>query len=165
MMGYIANLLNDVLRDDLLPPAEWKKSRIIILYKKDDPTLPENYRPITLLPILYKLFARVLCQRIGCVLDQSQPPDQAGFRAGYGCQDHLHTIILIIEAMNEFQLPLWVCAIDFKKAFDSVEHDHLWEALSQQKVPNRYTRRLAQLYRGQTAKIITDRESKEFDIQ
>ena len=76
----------------------------------------------------------------------------------------MHTIVLIIEAMNEFQLPLWVCAIDFKKAFDSVEYDHLWEALNQQKVPNRYTGKLAQLYRGQTAKIITDRESKELNI-
>jgi len=71
---------------------------------------------------------------------------------------------MIIEALNEFQLPSWVCAIDFKKAFDSVEHDHLWEALYQHKVPNKYTAKLAQLYRGQTAKIITDKESKELKI-
>ena len=164
LLEIIADVFNDILGGTEAPPDEWKKSRIIVLYKKDDPTLPDNYRPITLLHILQKLFSKVICSRISGILDQAQFPDQAGFREGYSCQDHLHSIVLIVEAMAEFQLPLWVCAIDFKKAFDSVEHDHIWDALHRQNVPHRYIRKLAQLYEGQTATIVTDKVSKEFGI-
>ena len=135
-----------------------------MLYKKDDPSAPENYRPNSLLPILYKLFTRLICSRIGDWLDGAQTADQAGFRSRFACFDHLHTIVLLIEAMSEFQLPLWICAIDFKKAFDTVEHHHLWESLHQQNVPNVYTRLLARLYVNQTANIITDKVSKPFRI-
>ena len=47
-----------------------------------------------------------------------------------------------------------------------MEHDRLWEseALYQQKVPNKYTAKFAQLYRGQSANIITDKASKELKI-
>eukprot|EP00973_Karenia_brevis_P091395 12407261-Karenia_brevis.AAC.1 len=94
----------------------------------------DNYRPITLLPILYKLFARILYARIRTTLEEAQQADQAGFRSGFSCDDHLQAIVLLVEASAEFNTALWACAVDFRKAFDSVEHDCIWKAMNEQGV-------------------------------
>ena len=134
------------------------------LVQKGDKHQPENYRPITLLLILYKLFSRMVHARIKTILEAAQPVDQAGFRAGFSCTDHLFTISQIAEKMNELRMPLWVCAVDFKKAFDTVEHTAIWAALKEQQVPARYVDLLRSLYAGQVGQAITDKESRKFTI-
>ena len=62
-------------------------------------------------------------------------------------------------------MPLWVSAVDFKKAFDTINHDHLWQALRHQQVPPQYIRLLQSLYSQQTATVRTDKQSKQFNIQ
>ena len=47
--------------------------------------MPGNYRPISILPILYKLFSRVLDARLKVLLSKTQSVDQAGFKKGFGC--------------------------------------------------------------------------------
>ena len=132
-MEAMADMFNDIL-STATTPAAWKHSRVKVLFKKGDAKMPENYRPITLLPILYKLFSRLILSRVRETLDGAQASDQAGFRKGYSCDDHLLTVVLLTERMAEFRQPLWICAIDFVKAFDSVSHASLWEALSNQGV-------------------------------
>ena len=98
----------------------------------------KNYRPIAVISIILKLFSRVLFARIGPHLGKHQSHDQAGFRKDYGCDDHLFTMILLAEAALEWRLDLWVVAVDFRKAFDSVEHAAIWRALAKQDVPAIY---------------------------
>ena len=121
----------DVFSDLLKPPAEvpnyWRETRLKVIFKKGDPQNPENYRPICILPILYKLFSRILCARIKDILLKAQSVDQAGFRPGFSCDDHMFTITLLAEKMNEYNLPLWVVAVDFRKAFDTINHGSLWQ--------------------------------------
>ena len=50
--AILAMLLSNILRFDLEPPQSWKESVISAFYKKGDPKMPGNYRPICLLPIL-----------------------------------------------------------------------------------------------------------------
>ena len=99
----LAHIFNDILLKDMMPPEEWKESRIIVLFKKGDQHKPENYRPITLLPIMYNIFSRLLQQRIKAVLQEAQSCDQAGFRTGLSCADHLFTAVQLVEKMKEFQ--------------------------------------------------------------
>ena len=69
------------------------------------------------------------------------------------------------ETADEWQIPLWTAAIDFKKAFDSVTHRGIWDALEQQGVDKGYIDLLRHLYTGQTASVRTDRTSAPFTIQ
>jgi len=161
----IAMIFNDVAVRKMKPPAEWKEYRITVIFKKGDRHKADNYRPIILPPILYKLFSRMIQCRIKRLLEEAQPIDQAGFRSGYSCADHLFTVVQLSEKMDEFQLPLWICAVDFKKAFDTVEHEAIWRALHTQKVHPGYISILAELYQGQAGKVIADKESKSFGIQ
>ena len=145
-------------------PDYWKASSIRVLFKKGDDRLPENYRPICIIPILYKLFSRVLCARIRDRLNAEQSCDQAGFRPDYSCDDHLFAATILAEKCNEFNLPLWVATLDFKKAFDSIHHSSIWDALLAHGVPHAYIRILSNLYQGQRASIHADEKSREFPI-
>ena len=78
-------------------PAKWNNAVITILFKKGDIKKLENYRPISLLSHLYKLFTKVIVNRIKNKLDAYQPREQAGFRSGYSTSDHLQAIKTLIE--------------------------------------------------------------------
>ena len=60
----ILHLFNDVLHADQAPPEKWKRTRLTMIFKKGDPGLSSNYRPIAILPIVYKVFSRIVCTRI-----------------------------------------------------------------------------------------------------
>ena len=86
LLQTILDIFNDVLSESPETPAAWRKSRVRVLFKKGDVRLPENYRLITLLSIMYKLFSRLLNSRMQSVLDRAQPVDQTGFRSGFGVE-------------------------------------------------------------------------------
>ena len=70
----------------------------------------------------------------------------------------------MVEGFSEFNSPFWVCAVDFRKAFDSVEHTSLWSALANQGVNPGYIKLLAHLYQGQIGHISTEVLSRGFKI-
>ena len=70
---------------------------MMILHKKGDMKDIKNYRPISLLSHMYKLFTRILQKRMEKVPDENQPREQAGFRKDYLTVDHLQTINQLIE--------------------------------------------------------------------
>uniref|UniRef100_A0A7I4XYF7 Reverse transcriptase domain-containing protein n=1 Tax=Haemonchus contortus TaxID=6289 RepID=A0A7I4XYF7_HAECO len=78
-------------------PTSWKTSKTVLLYKKGDPDDIGNYRPNCLLSVIYKLFTCVILNRIGRILDEGQPCEQAGFRRGFSTIDHIHTLTRLSE--------------------------------------------------------------------
>ncbi|KAE9413692.1 hypothetical protein Angca_002675, partial [Angiostrongylus cantonensis] len=89
-------------------PDQWKTSRTVILPKKGDRK------------DLYKLFTKIILSRISRTLDEAQPVEQAGFRKGFCCMDHIQTVSRVIEVCQEYHLPLVLTFVDYEKAFDSV---------------------------------------------
>ena len=120
-----------------------------VLFKKGDAKLLDNYRPVSILPILYKVFSRVLNERIKGHLDARQSQDQPGCRSSFGCDDNLFTLAALRQKADEFQMPVWVAAVDFRKAFDSVEQDAMMSLLETLEVPNIYIEIIKRLYRNQ----------------
>ena len=136
-----------------------------MIHKSGAHNKPDNYRPISIIPLLYKLFSKLLYARIQPILDDQQSKDQAGFRPRFSTVHHLFTVTMIQEKAAEWRRPVWAAALDFKKAFDSIEHDSIWAALERQGVPTCYINTLAKLYSKQTGKVRTDKMSKSFDIK
>ncbi|KAK6765252.1 hypothetical protein RB195_025257 [Necator americanus] len=134
-------------------PKQWKTSKTVLLYKKGDPHDIGNYRPICLLSVIYKLFTRVILNRIEKVLDEGQPCEQAGFRKGFSTIDHIHTVSKLIEVSREYKMPLCLTFIDLKKAFDSVEMEAVVEALDNQGVSTQHIKVLRELYSNFTTGI------------
>ena len=90
--------------------------------------------------------------------------DQAGFRPGFSCEDHLFTITLLAEKCNEHNIPLSTAAIDFSKAFDSISHRSMFEDLREQDVPEAYLDVLTRLYKDQEAYVRGECDSRKFPI-
>ena len=116
----------------------WKNSKIIVLFEKGDKTLPNNYRPICITPILYRLFNKILLSRIHKKLDEAQSKDQAGFRAEFGCINYIFTLTAITKRANKFGKLRWIATVDFEKVFDSVEYKAIWTALLEQGIEPAY---------------------------
>ena len=165
MREVVADVFTDLMNPASEVPSYQREARLKDFFKKGDPLNPENYRPICILPILYKLFSRIVCTRIKGILEQSQSVDQEGFRGGFCCDDHLFAITLVAEKMKEYSLPLWVAAVDFKKAFDSINHGSLWQALHELDVPGLYIQLLQKLYDHHEGFVQNDKTSRAFNIE
>ena len=77
----------------------------------------------------------------------------------------MFTTAVIQEIAEEWKCPLWVAAVDFKKAFDSVTHRALWKALKEQGVPQGYINLLSRLYHKQIGIVRIEKLSKQFNIE
>src|ERR1700744_1937490 len=104
---------------------------ITLLHKKGDITKLENYRPISLLSTLYKLFMKIIAKRLTKKLDFYHPVEQAEFRSGFSTNDHLQVIRSLIEKCNEYKIGILLIFKDFEKAFDSVETWSMLDSLDE----------------------------------
>ena len=109
-------------------PNQWKKANVAAIWKgkgaKDDPT---NYRPISVLPVLARLFEKAVTTQLTryCVSHNVIPQEQFGFRAKSNCE---MTLIAALDSwMRKVDQGEVVGAllIDLSKAFDTVPHQRL----------------------------------------
>ncbi|KAE9415090.1 hypothetical protein Angca_005315, partial [Angiostrongylus cantonensis] len=134
-------------------PTQWKISKTVLLFKKCNLHDIGNYRPICLLSVVYKLFTRVISNRIDRTLDEGQPCEQTGFRKGFSTMDHIHMLTRLTEVSREYKRPLCLTFIDLEEAFDSTEIEAVIETLGSQGVPTQYMKGLHELYKNFTTKI------------
>nr|XP_032514272.1 uncharacterized protein LOC116767872 [Danaus plexippus plexippus] len=121
VLKKLASLLISIIHQGLTAQA-WSRGAVFLFFKKGDKTLLKNYRPISLLSHIYKLFSRVVTNHLTRKLDEFQPPEQAGFRKGFITVDHVHTVRQIVQKTEEYNQPLCLAFVDYEKAFDSIEH-------------------------------------------
>ena len=74
---------------------------------------------------------------------------------GRGTRDQIASICWITEKAREFQKNIYLCFIDYAKAFDYVDHNKLWKILQEMRIPDHLTCLLRNLYAGQEATVRT----------
>src|SRR3977135_2704666 len=114
----LSRLFTNCLRQRTIP-KEWNNAIIILLHKNGDVKDINNYRPISLLSHMSKLFTKVIKNRIEKQLHINHAREQAGFRSGYSTSDHLQVITQLVQKSNEHELPMCFIFVDYEKAFDS----------------------------------------------
>jgi hypothetical protein len=124
-----------------------------------------NYRLISLLCTLFKILTRILTKRVSEIANEQLPVEQAGFRPTYSTVDHIMNVNLLTEKCREWALPLHMAFIDFKKAFDSIEFNVIWEALEHYNVDECTIRMIKQLYAVGTSSVAVANSSAQFNIQ
>ena len=80
---------------------------------------------------------------------------QAGFRKGRGTRDQIANIHWILEKAKEFQKSIYLCFIDYAKAFDCVDHNKMWKVMKEMGIPDHLICLLRNLYAGQEETVRT----------
>ena len=60
----LLDLYNEIVKTDADTPYNWKQTQITVIHKSGDTSQPQNYRPIATIPLLYKLFSKMVYNRI-----------------------------------------------------------------------------------------------------
>ena len=141
MCSAIHKLIISIWNKEELP-EEWKESIIVPIYKKRDKTDCNNYRGISLLPTTYKILSNILLSRLIPYAEEVIGDHLCGFRRNRSTTDHtcIFCIRQILEKKWEYSEAVHQLFIDFKKAYDSVRREVLYNILIEFGLPKKLVR-------------------------
>lgn len=126
----LLSFFNKLLMNSVFP-RQWKRSIIVPIPKVKLPTSPSDYRPISLLPALSKVFERIMCDQMMEFLKRESLlcDHQSGYRAAHSTSTALLQIVEDIRVSVDLRKSTFLCLLDFSKAFDRVIHSRIYEKL------------------------------------
>ena len=122
----LAVIINQSIENGIFP-ERLKVAKIIPLFKKDEDYLLENYRPISVLPSISKVFERVIHNQLSNYFCENNLfyDNQYGFRKSHSTElATLELIDRVINSMDNNEIPIAIF-LDFSKAFDTIDHEIL----------------------------------------
>ncbi|CAN0013229.1 unnamed protein product, partial [Heterosigma akashiwo] len=131
----------------------WNITAVKPLYNSDDPNDTNNYRGISLLPCLGKLFCLVINEIVMHNLESAGLSEsvlslfQGGFRRRRGCREQSLVLLASILSSKRRKKHAMCAFIDFSKAYDTVQHEKLWATLSAANMGPKILNILKELYR------------------
>lgn len=140
----LTNLMNASIRLKHVP-AQWKVAEVIMIPKPGKkPQEVSSYRPISLLPIISKLYEKLLLKRLKPIIELKNliPSHQFGFRNKHSTIDQVHRIVDLIEKTLEGKKVCSAVFLDVAQAFDRVWHEGLLYKL-RLLLPKQYSQLLA----------------------
>ena len=114
------------------PPEDWADSAVSWLYKKGDAEDCANYRGISLMSIVAKLWEKHIADKITIYLELNGVlhPNMLGFRSKRCCIDAVAMVLVAIAQAEETGQTLAMCFIDIRKAFPRVNRDIMLQMLA-----------------------------------
>ena len=125
----IKNCINNSITSDIFP-GELKLADIVPAFKKEDQNEKSNYRPISLLPLISKLYEKVLYQQIEDFANNVLSPKLCGFRKGHSTQHALLNLLKNWQKCLDKSGVIGTVLMDLSKAYDCLPHDLLLAKLS-----------------------------------
>jgi len=117
----LTTLINACIREGVFP-SNLKMADINPVYKKKDKLNKDNYRSINLLPIISKIFEKVLNSQLTNYANTFYSPHLSGFRKKHGCNDILTLMVENWRRAQDNNKIVGILAIDLSKAFDCMPH-------------------------------------------
>jgi hypothetical protein len=114
-------------------PSAWKTGIVVPVYKKGDRYNMSNYRPITILPIISRLFERIVIKSLSSYLDKHHviANNQHGFRKLHSCETALLSLLDNWYKQIDKGATVVAAALDYTKAFDTIQHGLLIHKLTE----------------------------------
>jgi hypothetical protein len=128
---YLLNLFNKILESGYFPNS-WSEGYIVPVHKKGSMDDVNNFRGITLLSTIGKLFTKLLNKRLSNWAEDYYvyTESQAGFRSKMGTNDNIFVLHGLVQHMINKNEALYCSFIDFSKCFDYLVHHNIWFKLT-----------------------------------
>ena len=164
-LGIVHNLCQDIHATGHIPD-DLRHSLFIKLPKKAKAMDCSQHHMISLMSHLMKVILKVILTRNERVLDSEIGETQAGFRSGLGTREGIFNLRAIFDAYLDVRKDVFICFIDYEKAFDHVYHHNLMNELNKYTIDGKDLNIMQNLYWNQTASIqLEDEESNQFSIK
>ena len=153
--GFILKLYNNCIKVGYFPTL-WKQAKVIMIPKpKKNLELPENYRPISLLSCIGKLFEKLLTAKIYSFLEQKRyfSEYQSGFRPHHQTSDHLLRLTQSLKISSKLKNHSVALFLDAEKAFDSCWHDGLKYKVKNSNLHPQYVRLISLFLQNRTLNV------------
>lgn len=162
-IAILVDLYNSVYNTGIIP-KEWLQSTFVTLPKKANAKECSDHRTISLMSHTLKIFLKIIHLRIYRKLELDISETQFGFRNALGTREALFAFNVLIQRCMDVNQPIYVCFLDYNKAFDRVRHDRLIQLLRKKNLDTKDIRIISHLYYNQTATIKEGNELSE-DIE
>ena len=121
-------------------PMDWTLLKVFTIYKKGPRQDPQNYRGISIVSAIPKLYDMVLSERFA--LWYVPKEEQAGAQMHRGCEEQILTIRLLIDIARKTKKQLYIAYIDYQKAYDRVSRQKLLQYLEHKGCGSNFLRAL-----------------------
>ena len=116
-------------------PDEWGLSVFVPIPKSGDTLQCSNNRTISLTSHSSKTLLKIIAKRLAIKLNEEISEEQAGFRPGKGTRDQIMNINMVLEKNRERGNDVFLCFIEYSKAFDTFAHDIPWNDMHRMGFP------------------------------
>ena len=146
-------------------PDQWKEALIVPLFKKGDRKECGNYRGISLLVTAYKVLSNILLQRLLPLSEEVLGEYQCGFRPNRSTIDPIFVLRQIMEKKREFNGEVHNLFVDFRKAYDCIHREGLYNIMAEFGFPRKLIRMTAVCLRGSRSRVVANgRMSEPFAV-
>ena len=161
-IDVITNLCNIMYNSGVIP-TDLKQSIFITLPKKSMAQSCTEYRTISLMSHVTKLLLKVIEQRIVKTIVSRL---QSGFRTGSGTREGIFNLRTVCEQAIDQGKDVYICFIDYTKAFDRVKHSKIIECLPEIGIDDKDLQIITKMYWEQTAVVRTEHGiTEEFQVK
>ena len=149
-------------------PTEWKKSKTIMIPKKNRPTETE-LRPIAMPDLSYKILMSLIGREIEKHIPENKIEkfEQAGFTKGGNILDNLFILRECAEETyrkKKNKQMLEAIAIDFKKAYDSIKRETMVQILKELRIDSKIIDFIVSIYREDNTKIQLEKNKEIVEV-
>ncbi len=130
LLRILPKMFTQISNGDMKMPASWGRSVVSLIYKKNDPLDPGNYRPISLICTIEKIYTSVLNNRLNREMENSKMAHetQFGFRKKRSTDTLAIAASTILSRRQKERKNTHVMFLDVSKAFDTVHRAAVWKA-------------------------------------
>jgi hypothetical protein len=140
-------------------PGEWHEANLTCLFKqKGDAADPSNWRAIALKDMTARIMSAILNARLIKVIQVHGIETQYGSQPKRGCQDGTFVLRSALSTRRYHNLPTWALFVDLVKAFDTVNHELLFQLLARYGVPANLVNAVRRMYNNVRVKLQVGKE-------
>jgi hypothetical protein len=149
-------------------PQDWKKAKVVPIFKKGTKSDPGNYRPVSLTSVPCKILESIIKDEIMNHLEAEKliKDSQHGFMPGRSCTTNLTIFLNELTKALDAGKAADVFYLDFAKAFDKVAHQRLILKVESKGIEGKISRWLEEWLKNRTQTVVVEgEESNESEVE